>query len=168
MKVTRLAAAAALALLAAGCGGEPAGEQVEVQGVTSTAPKVTSTTQPATTRRTATTTTRRTSTTTTTRRTTTSKPATKPVLTVEIRPPGAGRVEVSVDQGTVAGICPPACRYTGFSAGTNVTVRSLESRLPFTIEIAGGQTACPAEAPCQFILERNTTVTVTFPAQGGG
>jgi hypothetical protein len=160
MRLAQLAAALSLVpLLAAGCAGEPAGGQVQVQGVTSTATDATSTTQPATTRRT---------TTTTRRATTTSMSVTKPVLTVEIDPPAAGRAEVSVGTGAAAGICPPTCRYAGFSKGTNITVRSLEPRLPSTIEIAGGQTPCPENAPCQFTLERDTTVTVTFGDQGGG
>jgi hypothetical protein len=160
MRVTRLAAAAALAaLLAAGCADDSAGGQAQGQGATSTTAEPTTTTRPTTTE----------PTTTTRPTTTTSEPATNPVLTVKIDPPASGRVQVVSDPSIDADICAAAtCSYPQFPKETRITITPLELRSPFTIQVAGGQIACPEQEPCPFTLARDTTVTVRFGDQGGG
>jgi hypothetical protein len=169
MRVTRLARAAALvALLAAGCAGEPTGGQV--QGATSTAADTT-TTEPTTTWRTSATTrrtsatTRRTSattrrTTTTRRATTISQPAVNPELKIIVVNSSNEVGQVQVDPG--GHMCKSECSYTEFPKGKEVRLQPKETRTPFKYGFKGGQPPCNDGEPCSFSLLMNTTVTVTF------
>jgi hypothetical protein len=160
MRVTRLAGAAALvALLAAGCAGEPTGAQVEVQGVTSTAADTAAITEPARTQRTATT--RRASA--TTRPTTASKPAAKPELTVSVETDAVEAVEIRV-VGQAPSRCPPDCSYR-FRVGEQITLTAIvdgASRLAWGWAPTGGETTCVGSVQeCTLTLTSNTTVRVT-------
>jgi hypothetical protein len=159
MRVTRLAVAAALAaLLAAGCAGEPAGGQIEVQGVTSTAADTAAATEPAGTQRSATT--QRTATTQpapTTRRTAPiGQPAVNPVLTVMVVDYAAGGMVVTPPGET----CTEECPYR-FPKGQRIELRPVNTNtMDFRYEVSGGQSQCEDGFSCEVTLLMNTTVTV--------
>jgi hypothetical protein len=147
MRVTRLAVAAALAaLLAAGCAGEPAGGQIEVQGVTSTAADTAAATEPAGTQRAP-----------TTRRTAPiGQPAVNPVLTVMVVDYAAGGMVVTPPGET----CTEECPYR-FPKGQRIELRPVNTNtMDFRYEVSGGQSQCEDGFSCEVTLLMNTTVTV--------
>jgi len=72
---------------------------------------------------------------------------------------------VQVDPGNQK--CQSKCSYLEFPKGTKVILQP-GSRDSYTYSFKGGQASCNPDVPCEFELLSNTTVTVTFPTQGGG
>jgi hypothetical protein len=165
MRLTRLAVAVTLvALLAAGCAGEPTGEptggEVEVQGVTSTAAEA-AITEPATTQPSATTTRR--AATTSQPAATTSQPAANPVLTVIVVRGAAGGMWVNPP----GEMCEGTCNYEQFPKGQPIELLPGNPNDPaFKYKFEGGRPPCGDGGPCSFPLLMDTKVTVT-PTEGG-